>query len=416
MRQTIIDPERQTMSHRERFRRLMHFQTVDRGVHWEFGYLGIERWRNEGLAREITAGDGPGSVERYFGVDPTVWVPINCNLVPPFPPGVKMLEDHGELQVFQRSDGLVYECPATGGETIPRYIKFPIASRDDWKKFKDKLNPASPERHQIDWKKTGETLRASDVPVGIWFGSFFGTPRNWVGFENIALMVYDDRRLVEEIVATLAELYYSQMELALGEIEVDFAGGWEDICFRNGPLISPQMFSEIVVPHMKRVARLLRAHGCDVIWTDCDGDIRKLVPLFLEAGVNCMFPLEIHPGSDPVELREQYGKQILLCGGLDKQKMSKGKKDILAELKRVEKVVDQGGYIPHMDHRVPTDVSYENYKYYVREKLALLGWSPQEVASVAPLRGMASDYRRATPVNQTGDWWTLPQNIQYGAM
>ncbi|MCG2660541.1 MAG: hypothetical protein L6437_09880 [Kiritimatiellae bacterium] len=401
------------MNHRERFRRLMHFQTVDRGVHWEFGYLGIERWHKEGLSREITAGEVPGSVESYFGVDPTIWVPLNCNLVPPFPPGVKMLEDHGELKVFQRSDGLIYECPPTGSESIPRYIKFPIANRDDWKRFKDKLDPASPERHQTDWKKIGETLRNSDIPVGIWFGSFFGVPRNWIGFENIALMVYDDRRLVEEIVATLADLYYSQLELALREIAVDFAGGWEDICFRNGPLISPQMFSEIVAPHMKKIARLLRAHGCDVIWTDCDGDIRKLVPLFLDAGVNCMFPLEIHPGSDPVELREQYGKQIILCGGLNKQKMAKEKKDILAELKRVEKVVDQGGYIPHMDHRVPGDVSYGNYKYYVREKLALLGWSPQEVASVHPLCGLQPDYRRATPVNQIGTQWTLPRTIQY---
>jgi len=413
MPDTIIKPAGGRMTHRERFRRLMHFQSVDRAVHWEFSYLGTERWHREGLPPEMKAGEGPGSVESYFGVDPRVWVPLNCDLVPPFPPGVKVLEDHGHLQVFQRTDGMIFESPATGSETIPRYIKFPIANRDDWKRFKERLDPSSPERHKTDWKAIAEEVRTSDLPVGIWFGSFLGVPRNWIGFENIALMLYDDRPLVEEIIATLADLYYSQIECALQEAEVDFAGGWEDICFRSGPLISPAMFSEIVVPHMKRVSGLLRTHGCDVIWTDCDGDIRKLVPHFLEAGVNCMFPLEILPGSDPVELRREYGKSILLRGGIDKHRMSGGKKEILAELKRIECVVDEGGYIPHMDHRVPADVSYENYRYYVREKLALLGWSREEVSYVWPVRDMASDYRREIPTGEAGTWQKLPRTDQY---
>jgi len=376
----------------------MHYQSVDRGVHWEFGYLGetIDRWHNEGLPREITAGEGPGSVESYFGVDPVVRVPVNYDFVPPFPPEVKVLEEHGDRQVVQSSDGMIYETKTSGVKTIPHYIKFPIANRDDWKRFKERLDPSSPERHKTDWKKLGEELHHSHLPVGVSLGSYFGIPRDWIGFENIALMVYDDRPLVEEIVATLADLYYSQLEMALREIEVDFAAGWEDICFRNGPLISPQMFSEIVVPHLKRVTGLLRLHGCDVIWTDCDGDIRKLVPLWLEAGVNCMFPLEVHAGSDPVELRKEYGKQILLRGGLEKYKFTMGKKEILAELKRVEHLVEEGGYIPHGDHRIPEDVPYENYKYYVREKLALLGWSQEEVSSIWPLREMASEYQRGS--------------------
>ncbi|HPP29633.1 MAG TPA: uroporphyrinogen decarboxylase family protein [bacterium] len=391
----------------------MHFQSVDRIVHWEFGYLGIERWHREGLPLEITAGEGPGSVEAYFGVDPCVWVPLNCNLIPPFPSEVKVLEDHGHLQVFQRSDGMIFESPPTGSETIPRFIKFPITNRDDWKKFKERLDPSSPERFLTDWKAIGEELRFSDLPVGIWFGSFLGVPRNWIGFENIALMFYDDRPLIEEIIATLTTLYYSQIECAIKEIDVDFAGGWEDICFRSGPIISPSMFAEIVVPHMKKVTGLLRAHGCDVIWTDCDGDIRKLVPLFLEAGVNCMFPLEVFPGSDPVELRKEYGKAILLRGGLDKHKMSGDKKDILGELKRVEKVVEEGGYIPHIDHRVPADMSYENYRYYIREKLALLGWSNEEVSYVWPVKDMVPDYCRKGSKKETGIWQKLLRTTQY---
>jgi uroporphyrinogen decarboxylase len=388
MAQSIVDSSRAALTHRERFRRQMHYQTIDRGVHWEFGYLQetMERWHTEGLPAEIMTGEGPGSVEAYFGVDPSGWVPTMMGIYPDFTGEVKVIEKKEHSRIVQLPNGTIQEEKTDGIKTIPHYLKFPISNRDDWKRFKERLNPATPERHKVDWKKTGEELRRADVPVGIWFGSFFGTPRDWIGFEQIALMVYDDRELIEEIVETITQLVCSQLEIALREVQPDFAAGWEDICFRNGPILSPQMFSEIVIPRLKRVIALLRQHGCDVIWTDCDGDIRKLVPLWLDAGLNCMFPLEVHPGSDPVWMRKEYGKRILLRGGLAKYELAKGRREIIAELKRVEKVFADGGYIPHGDHRIPEDVPYDNYKYYIKEKLAMMGWKPDELGGIGPLQ------------------------------
>ena len=158
-------------------------------------------------------------------------------------------------------------------------------------------------------------------------------------------------------------------------------------------MISPQMFREIVGPRLKKVCDLLRVHGCDIIWTDCDGDVNPLIPVWLECGLNCMFPLEVQGGSDPVPMREKYGKQLLLRGGINKHNLSKGKKEILAELKRVEKLVEEGGFIPGVDHRCAEDVSYENYKYYIREKLALLGWREDEVSQVWPIQKVKSVFR-----------------------
>jgi uroporphyrinogen decarboxylase len=385
---SILDPHCRPLTHRERFRRQMHFQSIDRGVHWEFGYLGetLDRWHQEGLPHEITAGEGPGSVESYFGVDPSRGLPVLMGIHPDWEGQPKILERKEHSVVIQHPSGLICEEKSDGIKTIPHYLKFPIAGRDDWKRFRDRLDPNHPDRRKVDWKKLGEELRHADVPVGVWFGSFLGWPRDWIGFENLGLMCYDDRTLVEEIVRTLGDLFCSQLEAALREVEVDFACGWEDICFRNGPMISPTMFREIVIPHVKRVCDLLRQHGCDVIWTDCDGDIRPLVPLWLDAGLNCMFPLEVHPGSDPVWLRKEYGKRILLRGGLEKFILSKSRPEILKELKRVEKVFAEGGYIPHGDHRIPEDVPYDNYKYYTREKLTMMGWKSDDLAKVWPLR------------------------------
>jgi len=385
--ESVIDPTWPGLTHRQRFRRVMHFQTVDRVVHWEFGYLAetIERWHQEGLKKELSS---IGGVEAYFGVDPIRVVPTTTRVYPPWEGESEVLEEHEDRVVIRDPDGLIYEEQREGRHTIPHYIKFPISNRDDWKRYKERLDPLDPRRFETDWRKLGKELLDSDEPVGIALGSYLGVPRNWIGFENIAIMCYDDRELVEEIIATLADIVYEQLKAALRYCEVDFASGWEDICFRNGPLISPTMFSEMVVPHLKRVCTLLKEHGVTVIWTDCDGNITKLVPLWLEAGVNCMFPLEVHSGSDPVALRKEYGRQILLRGGLEKYRFAKSKKEILDELKRVEPLVNEGGYIPHADHRVPDDVPYENYRYYVREKLALLGWTKEDVEQFEPLRGV----------------------------
>ena len=401
MKQSIVDPAAPRLTHRERFRRVMHFQTVDRIPHWEFGYLQetVERWHQEGMPGQYN--DNP-SIEHYFGVDPAVYVPTSTGLYPPFEGNVEVIEEREASRVEKLPDGTIQEVQSRGVTTIPHYLKFPIANREDWKRFKDRLDPDEPARHQTDYRKLGEELLRSEQPVGIDLGSYFGVPRNWIGFQNIALMCYDDRALVEEIVATLADLQYSQLERALRHVEVDFAGGWEDICFRSGPIISPQMFREIVGPHLKRVCTLLREHGCTVIWTDCDGDVTPLVPVWLECGLNCMFPLEVHPGSDPVKYRRMYGRQILLRGGLRKYAFAGTRQDILNELRRVEHIVNEGGCIPHGDHRIPHDVSYDNYRYYVRQKLSMLGWRDDEVAQIEPLRGVPSLWKRSRSKSSRG--------------
>ncbi|HPZ55415.1 MAG: uroporphyrinogen decarboxylase family protein [Bacillota bacterium] len=384
---SLVRPGSARLTHRERFLRQMHFQTIDRGVHWEFGYWDqtIERWHKEGLPQEITQGEGRGSVEAFFGVDPRFSVPIQIGLDPPFSGSIKVLEDKEHSRIVEHPNGMIAEEGKGSTVSIPRYIKMPISGRDDWKRFKERLDPHSPGRTR-DWKAIGELTRRSTVPVGLHFGSFFGWIRDWVGFEQLALMMYDDPELVEEMVETLTQVKLVQLEACLTECQVDYAEGWEDICFRGGPMISPAMFKDIVAPRIKRVCDVLRQHGVDIIWTDCDGDIRPLVPILLDAGLNCMFPLEVHCGSDPVALRKEYGRQILLRGGLEKRELSKTRADILAELKRVEKVFEDGGYIPHCDHRVPPDVPYENYRYYIREKLAMMGWSKGEMSEVWGLR------------------------------
>jgi len=108
----------------------------------------------------------------------------------------------------------------------------------------------------------------------------------------------------------------------------------------------------------------------DLYLVDCDGVIDALVPMWLEAGVNVMFPMEIGSwNTDPLELRKKFGKDLLILGGIDKSQLALGPEAIDAELERRRPLMVQGGFVPMPDHLIPPDVSLENYKYYL-EKLS----------------------------------------------
>lgn len=85
-----------------------------------------------------------------------------------------------------------------------------------------------------------------------------------------------------------------------------------------------------------------------------------------------MFPLEA-AHTDAYELRENFGKKVLLIGAVNKLALMKGKDEIDREITRLAPLLEQGGYIPTVDHRVPPEVSLENYVYYLKKKRQWIG-------------------------------------------
>jgi len=72
-----------------------------------------------------------------------------------------------------------------------------------------------------------------------------------------------------------------------------------------------------------------------------------------------------------VFLRKTYGKRIRLWGGVDKMALIASRTAIDRELQRLLPVVEEGGFIPTVDHRVPADVPLDHYKYYMDKKREL---------------------------------------------
>ena len=148
----------------------------------------------------------------------------------------------------------------------------------------------------------------------------------------------------------------------------DFAHYWEDICFKNGPLLSLELFDEICGKHYRKRNDLLHKYGIDIISLDSDGVTEKIIPTWIENGVNVLFPIEVGTWGDQFEpARKKYGDRLLGVGGMDKTAFRKDKDAVDMEIKRMERLASFGGFIPCPDHRLIPGSKFELVQYYAEE-------------------------------------------------
>ena len=357
------------MTDRERFNRQLHYQPVDRCFNMEFGYWEekYHSW-NMFLENKIM---GDQAADEFFSFDSFRQVSGNIWISPIFEE--KVVEERGNTVIMQNRDGLLAEV-AKNSSSIPRYIKSPVETPEDWEKIKNERFRVDDPARIVDI----EALKAQypndrDYPLGVDCGSMIGKIRDLLTVEGLAFACVDYPEMVEDMVETACQLVEHFLDQVLPHIQFDFASGWEDICCNNGPLVNLDFFKEVVTPRYKRIRKKLDAAGIDIWYTDCDGDVRPILPYLLEGGINCLFPFEVNGCSHPGELLTQYEGQLRIMGGVDKMKMIAGKQEIKAYLESLVPFVEKGGYIPFCDHRCPPDVTEENYLYYLDLKKELFG-------------------------------------------
>lgn len=187
-----------------------------------------------------------------------------------------------------------------------------------------------------------------------------------MGFERALTIFHDDPTFVHEMMNFITNFIIETEEKAVKEVSIDWAYLWEDMAYKTASMISPKMFREFMLPYYKKITDFFRKHGVDVIFIDSDGNINELIPLFLEAGINGVLPLEVAAGMDIVALRKEYGHDLVMMGGIDKRALSKDKKTIKEEVMvKVPYLIKEGGYIVDLDHGVPPDIPFKNYMYYI---------------------------------------------------
>lgn len=362
------------MTDRQRFLAQLRYQPRDRCPIMDFEYWAetIPVWHKQGLPADVRPQDFLGLDAQWIGAG------LNLGLHPRFEE--RVLEDRPTTRIILQPDGVIAEV-SKGSASIPHFLAWTLTGRSSWREFRDRLDPDTPGRIPDDWEQRCAAWKDRDYPLFISAGSLYGWIRDWMGVENVSYLIHDDPALFEEMVTTLADLFTTVLERALSRaarfgVTFDYASMWEDMCYRAGPLISPQTFAKVLVPNYKRVTAVLRKYGIDIIVVDSDGDGSLLTGLWLEGGVNCHFPIEVGTwGADVYEYRRRWGKDLLMMGGFDKNILARSKDAIRREIERLGPLVEEGGFIPFCDHRVPPNVPFDNYVYYVEQAKAVWGRS-----------------------------------------
>jgi hypothetical protein len=358
------------MTDRERFHACMRYEPVDRAPHWTWGGWPetVERWKQEGY--------DPQTMDTAQGADRCHWIGHWFFPNPPFAHQV-LEEDDAHILYVNHEGILMRERKDNPFSSMPQFVRFPVETREEFRRFwKERMQPDPAQRIGPDWQEQLRALRTAPIPLVVisdrW-GGFFGPLRNLVGVERLCTLFYDDPAFVEEMMDADADFIIAMMGQVLDTVEIDAFAFWEDMAYRTGPLLTPRLARQYMLPRYRRVVEFLRERGVPWIGLDSDGQIDTLIPIWLDTGLNFLYPFEVQAGMDVLAVRRKYGRKLRIWGGVDKRAVAAGPEAIEAELARVRPLIAEGGYIPMLDHSCPPDISWPNYTYYMRRLAEVCG-------------------------------------------
>ena len=351
------------MNNRALFQEIMNYGTFDRMpvIHWTGWTETLERWYEEGYPKDCNAHEYFDAVPQWTGFG------ANLNLLPAFEE--KTVEETEEYRIFSDSSGVI--CQDWKKKScIPHYVDFTLKEAKDWPQFKERLQP-DPARIPEDIGQKISDADNSGLPIAVSVASMMGWIRNWMGVENMSYLMYDDPDVYTDMVDTLAALTCWSLDeilpIAQGQgVVPDMGFGWEDICGKTGPLVSPSIFTQCVAQGYRKMRDKLGSYGVRLMGLDSDGMVEPLIPAWMDAGVNVFFPIEPGTwGATPERIRRRFGREIRIIGGFDKLALEKDYAAIDSELESHINLMKEGGFILMPDHLITPGTPLENYKHYL---------------------------------------------------
>lgn len=314
------------MNGRERFLRTLSYRSPDRPPLFEDGIREdvLRKWRTQGLGRH-------GKIENLFTID---W----------------REEIEPDL------------------EPIPTPTRWP-STTTGFNRFSIRLDPDHPGRLPDGWDIMVDEWRDRDYPLilRVHRGYFLTMGvHGWHRFTDAISLLIDNPSLVHAWMDKNAELSCVLVERILRQVRVDAALFSEPIGGNHGPLISPAMYSAFVLSSYQPILQALKSHGVSHIIYRTYANTRQLLPEVVLAGFNCLWACECNPHAmDYRSIRQEFGKDLRLIGGIDSDALRSTKDDISrVMMDTLPPLLQDGGYIPLADGRMREDVPFENYAYY----------------------------------------------------
>ena len=366
------------MSSRERLLMALDHKEADRvPMHDSPWWAAIRRWHSEGLPVDVNPAE-------YFDFGMVFFWPDTS---PRFP--IETVEEDEEYITNTTPYGGLRRDHKSYNST-PEIIDYPVKSRDDWERIKERLKP---DRDRVDWEgswlagkkkddrdsdsilETGRADRRLGLPgfrkareqgklivSPVLFG--YDVIQAYVRSEQLLMLIATDPDWVRDMYETNAQLSIEMYEIMKeGGFEFDAAFLFCDLGYRNGLLFSPHHYDEQLRPTFAKLVHYFKEQGLPVI-LHSDGCVKELIPRFIEDGLTCLQPLEVKAGMDLIQLKKEFGEKLAFMGGIDARAMADPDPGVIEReiSTKISFAKKGGGYIYHSDHSVPCNVSFEQYK------------------------------------------------------
>jgi len=317
------------------------------------------------LGREVTADDLESQIEFWFkaGYD---YIPLTVGMMTPG----KVTQESKISKVIR--DVMLKDSPdADKDDAWNLETHSFIKTREDFEKFPWDV---AAELDFNSFYKIKDLLPEGMKVIAV-SGKIFTLTWMLMGFNDFALKLILDEKLVADVFRKVAEIQFQGLEEIFELPYVDAVWVVDDIAFGTGPMISPQALKDHVFPWYREMAA--RCHQNDrIFFMHSDGDLMMLMEDIIDIGVDVLQPID-PTCMDIEQVKEMYGNRICLVGNVSNELLRSGTSGQVEKRvkKLIRKVAPGGGYCIGSGNSVPNWAKFENYMV-MRETALKFGTYP----------------------------------------
>lgn len=351
------------MTPRERYNAITNFQRPDRPFIWTFPIRNatMNKWLKQGHPADISTPELLGYDSFIdFPLAPSHWPQFERTVVEEKDGHITFYDDEGAL----RTEGI--EAQGSGFVTR-KWLKFPVESREDFIRMKERYNPEDMGRRMTGYDEVFAASHTCDRPIMAVLNGFYWTMRQWLGFEGLSVAFYDMPELIDEMMDFILDFNVRLIRSHLVGAQIDNLYIEEDMAYKTASMVSPTLLRDKFLPRYRELIQEARSIlKPDKIFVDSDGHISELIPVWREAGFNGTCPIEIASEQDLLAYTEQY-PDFIFMGGIDKRQLLKSKKEVEEEVvPKAKRLYERLGWIPAVDHAVPPETPFENFQHMIQ--------------------------------------------------
>jgi uroporphyrinogen decarboxylase len=219
---------------------------------------------------------------------------------------IKIIDEYTFVDEFRITRHL------TGADRYPVSVGHPITDLESLKRYEP---PPLDSPNRFTKIEDAVERFAHDRAVVVNLHDIFSFPRDLMGLEHFLISFITAPELVRELVGFSVE-YNLELARLVKKRGIEIIGIGDDLADNKAPFVSPEMFRAYLYPEFRRVVQGYKKLGFYVI-KHSDGNLNPILDMIVDAGIDCLDPIDPLGSMDIGYIRKRYGDRIARKGNID---------------------------------------------------------------------------------------------------